>query len=104
MAPLCIPFLDLPDVEPELETASVRDIRDAPQPFLMQYYGYSTTHSVERPLSTATTIKKHAHAQPVIVLVNHGNGYQGERGNHRRAHSIDQPLPTITIIRNLGLA
>ena len=43
-------------------------------------------------------------ANPTLIQVNHGNGAQGDKGNDRRVNSVDDPLPSITTSRGLGLA
>ena len=98
------------------------------EPMIIQYYGQSYAQGTDRPLSTITRFNKHGlivptleecgdsleeplegperHllVNPSIIQVNHGNGQQGDRGNDRRAHSVDGPLPAITTAPGMGIA
>ena len=94
-------------------------IESTMEPAIIEYYGTSTARDTEEPLSTVTGSRKHAFIQPtfaepvtdkqqlenaVLVMVNHGNGEQGPKGDNRRVMPIDDPLPTITTRHGMGLA
>ena len=74
------------------------------RPSIIEYYSNSDGQSIDQPLPAITTKDRHALANPSLIQVNHGNGDEGNRGNHRRVHSIDDPLPSITTRPGLYLA
>lgn len=64
------------------------------QPSIIQYYGTSDAHSIDRPLSTITAGGgKHGLVNPMLVEY-YGNGW---------AADIDKPLPTVTTKDRHGL-
>ena len=73
-------------------------------PTLIEYYGTGAGADVDLPLPTVTTKARHALANPVVVEINHGNGIQGNKGNDRRVHSVDDPLGSLTTAPGIGLA
>lgn len=73
-------------------------------PVLVEYYGNSEAASVEDPLPTVTTRARHGIANPAMIELAHGNGNQGEKGDDRRVHSIDDPLGSITTSPGIALA
>ena len=51
-----------------------------------------------------TAKARHGLANPVLLQLNHGDGSQGAKGNNRRTHSVDQPLPSLTTSPGIGVA
>ena len=74
------------------------------RPTVIEYYGNSHARDVELPLPSITRCNKHGLAQPALVQLNHGNGYQGDRGNDRRVQDVRNPLPSITTSPGIALA
>ena len=73
-------------------------------PTLVEYYGTGAGADVDLPLPTVTTKARHGLANPVVVELNHGNGVQGDKGNDRRVHSVEDPLESLTTSPGIGLA
>ena len=73
-------------------------------PTLVEYYGTGAGADVDLPLPTVTTKARHGLANPVVVELNHGNGVQGDKGNDRRVHSVEDPLGSLTTSPGIGLA
>ena len=73
-------------------------------PTLIQYFGQSHSSDVEKPVPGLTAKARYAVANPTLVEVNHSD----HPGNHvhegSRAHSVDDPLGTVTTTRNTALA
>ena len=74
------------------------------RPTLVEYYGTGGGADVDLPLPTVTTKARHGLANPVVIELNHGNGAQGDKGNDRRVHSVDDPLGSVTTAPGIGLA
>ena len=74
------------------------------RPTIIEYYGQSHARDVGMPLPAITGCNKHGLAQPTLVQLNHGNGYQGDRGNDRRVQDVRDPLPSITTSPGIALA
>ncbi len=73
-------------------------------PIIVEYYSQSAAADVNNPLPTVTTKDRHGLVIPFLVELNHENGPQDDRGNHRRVHSTYEPLGSITTVRGIGLA
>ena len=74
------------------------------RPALVEYYGNSDAANIENPLPTVTAKARHGLVCPTIIECNHGNGPMGDKGDYRRAHSVEEPLPAITTAHGLALA
>jgi DNA (cytosine-5)-methyltransferase 1 len=58
------------------------------------------TYPLDRPLTTVTGLQEHGLVEPFLVTVNHGQ----DKGFARRTRSIDEPAPSLTTSRSLGIA
>lgn len=67
------------------------------QPFVVNLKGRSDVRDIDEPLPTQTAHTRHlAVAEPFLVEVNHGD-------DDRRPRTIDDPLPTASTRRGVGL-
>jgi DNA (cytosine-5)-methyltransferase 1 len=110
---LCEPFI-LPNegfyrgnrprsLDEPLNTITSRGAGALVEPFIFahQRRGNQST-SVDEPIQTVTaTSSDFALVEPFLVQVNHGDEGNGSRA--RRAHSIDEPMPTVTTKRGTAL-
>ena len=72
------------------------------QPSIIRYNGQSNAEDIDKPLSTILTYNKHGLFSPTLVEVNHSDSPQESKG--RRTPSLEDPLPSPTTKRALGLA
>jgi DNA (cytosine-5)-methyltransferase 1 len=72
------------------------------EPFIVPQFGEAAPRSIDRPLGTITTTSRGVGlCEPFLVQVNHGDEGNGSRA--RRAHSVDEPMPTVTTKRGTAL-
>ena len=78
-----------------------RSRQGMPKPVLVEHDDQCA--GVEGPVPAAANGRRHTLATPSLVEINHGNGPQGDRGNDRRVHPVDQPLWSITTAPGIAL-
>lgn len=73
-----------------------RFVLENPKPFIINYKFKNNPESIERPLSTVTSVNGHYVVEPFIVKVNHvGEDFRGQ--------GIDGPMQTITSKNGWGI-
>lgn len=65
------------------------------EPFLLPQETGRKAKSSDDPVPTVTTIPRIGLVEPFITAVAHGNDPKEKHPDHRRSHSIDEPLQTI---------
>ena len=73
-------------------------------PTLVKYYGQSHSSDVGQPVPGLTTKARYALANPTLIEVNHGDHPDSPGHESSRTHSVEEPLGTVTTIRNTALA
>ncbi len=82
------------------------------EPFIVPNFGerptqIPRTHSIDQPLPAVTSHGAGGLVQPklepYLVVTNHGNGPEGDKANHRRARSVDEPMDALTGSRSLAV-